>query len=265
MHCAKCSLKHRNILAKTYDAEMTAWFLSLAETDLEEYQKVLHASSPEAGSRKSKFNLSEYREETKHRKIRGEEQGDELMDWSRYLQYHTQEVFPTSERMTASEARTAWLKDLQSPSYERREVHSKKTGKTEWRDFVWEKVGSARRYKRREEAEERVAARSQSGNGSTAALSEARKRLQAAKFVALDADDTEFFRSFVAGFSKDDTDFCGHEDGDSAASKNRRNKAGGTRNPKASTSRLQDISFLRTPANCTACSNRVCKALVQYM
>ena len=103
-HCYKCSLKHRNILAKTADAALSNWFVNLADEDPEEYKKVLVSSAPEPGAKRSKFSLAQYKEETVQKKIRAEREGMVLMDFTRYCQFHQHEVFPTSERMTASEA-----------------------------------------------------------------------------------------------------------------------------------------------------------------
>ena len=242
-HCHKCSLRHRNILAKTPDQAMVSWFLSLMVDDPAEYRKVLESSGPECGQRKSRFSLTQYREKTKQKKIRGEEQGMELMDFSRYIKFHCDEVWPESERMTKSEARASWLRDLQGPDFERREIYSKKSGKTELRDFVWEKVTGPRRFKRREEEESRSSSRIQESNGSETAIAAAQKRLASTGFVNLDVDDTEFFTTWLAGFSRDESVLVSQGSGDSAAAvTNRRNK---TRKGKAS-DKLVDLQYLRT-------------------
>ena len=216
------------------------------ETDLPEYRKVLLASAPQAGSRKSNFSLCEYRETIKQRKLRSEEDGYECMDFTRYVEFHTKEVQPASERMTKSEAQTAWLKDLQGPDFERRSYYSKKSGKVEERDFVWQLSGLPKRFKKREEEHEKSAGRAHhTNNGSDSAFAEVRRRLAASQFINLDADETEFRRSWVSGFNKDDIELCGAGAIDSAAALNHRNKA----KPRQKKDKLYDVTFLRTPCS----------------
>ena len=182
--CPACSLKHRNVLSKTQDQAIVTWFVNLATEDEEEYRKILAQSVPDHGAKRSKFSLTQYREESLQRKTRGEREGQILMDFTRYLKYHTEEIFPLSDRMTPSEVKTAWLRDVQGSDFERRQEFSKKTGKMETRDYVWQKVGQTERYKLKEEESSIRLGRIAEGNGSDHALTVAQKRFEGAKFVA---------------------------------------------------------------------------------
>ncbi|CAE7474292.1 unnamed protein product [Symbiodinium microadriaticum] len=233
----------RNILAKTADAALSNWFVNLADEDPEEYKKVLVSSAPEPGAKRSKFSLAQYKEETVQKKIRAEREGMVLMDFTRYCQFHQHEVFPTSERMTASEVKTAWLRDCQGPDFEAREVFSKKQNKKVWRDHVWQATGVSERFKQKQQEESRGVASMADSAGSEHGIAMARKRLQSQNFLNMDdGDDTEFFRSWVAGFSKDESAIVAAGSAGTAEQvANARNKKRGGKKEK-----LVDVSFLRT-------------------
>lgn len=180
--CGKCGSKHRGLVAKTDDAAMIQWLNEVKETNPEEYQKVLAAAEPGPGQRYSKFNLTQYAEARIGRKVRGVREDQEAMQFARYLQYHTTEI-QEHDRMTSSECRAAWMRDIQGPDFEKRDVFCRKTGKWEPRDHIWVTTG-AKRYKKKEEEDSRQVARiHSSGNGTEAAASAAFARMS--NFVCL--------------------------------------------------------------------------------
>ena len=161
---------------------MIQWLNDLKETSPEEYQKVLAAAEPKPGQNYSKFNLTQYKETHMARKVRGIRENQEAMQWHRYLKFHTKELDPP-DKMTEAECRASWLKDLQGPDYEKRDMFCRKTYRWEPRDIVWVTTG-ANRYKKKEEEDARHVSRVHStANGSEAAASAALGRM--ANFVTL--------------------------------------------------------------------------------
>ncbi|CAJ1457594.1 unnamed protein product [Effrenium voratum] len=238
--CQKCALKHRALCAKSGDQEVLQWFNTLKDSDGPEYRKVLAAAEPHPGQRYSKFNLTSYREEKTQKKQRGEREEEEAMSWTRYLAFHTEDL-ALPDRMSASEARAAWLRDPK----ERIPVFVRKLNRWEERDHVWVATKGRKRWKAKLDEDSRTACRAhQSQTGSEQAAASVLGRL--GNFVTFGDDNDDFFKSWLAGFGADDSQFvaAGHQD--SAANKGR-NK---TRSSKAAgkEAKLVDVNFLRTQA-----------------
>ena len=162
---------------------MINWLNNLKDENQAEYSKVLSAAEPGPGQRYSKFNLTQYKEQHMARKVRGVREDQEGMTFERYMKYHTEEI-EEQDRMSPTECRAAWLRDLAGPDHEKKDVYSKKNQKYEARDIVWVTIGGPKRYKKKEEEESRSVDRVHStASGSDSVATAAFKRMQ--NFVTL--------------------------------------------------------------------------------